>query len=617
MRRGITIALAAAALVLATGPAAAQGLTGELGVAYVWQQVAGNEASFRSQRDLDEGGTLESLRLDWAADGRAFHLAAWGFGEAEPTSHARVRLEPGGPWRIRLDYDRRESFFDLGGDDPFGRRDDWAVSRWHGRMDWDGWDAARISFELRRVDRTGTALRPLYGLNQLYPVRQDLDESLTEGVIRLVTTRLPVRIELEQAYAAYRRRNRIAPLPGGIPLDPSDPDLLADAATRFDDDQDVPTTRAALSWAGDRVEVAASLLWSSADLDRTGSGWSTFAVGGGEIGTVEYVDTIVSSAAADTLAGTVRVSAALGRGWRLRLDATYRDRQVDSTLLGERLLRVTNPLGTGFEFPASLAENGLFDTTDSRVELGFEHDLGRLTYWFGGFATGRDVTWRRTAEGETEDVSRDSSGGRFGLAYRGPGGLLATAEYEHGDFERYVFRTDPATVDRLSSRLRLRLSGGLALTARLRIEQASNPASVAGRSTSATAVAVGCAWSSPDGSATAGLDLGTDAITTDTDLVLPGGAAGRSRYDLALWTATGYASGELGPVKVDASVVWLSDRGETWPVDAWSMRLRAAVPAGAGTRVAAFVNYWSYDERLAEIDDFTATRYGIALSWSF
>ena len=607
------------AAILLGGPAlgTAQEWHGTLGLGWAGLNTSGSQDGFKTQINLDEGFFLDDLSLTWGSpSGTQLIVEGSGWGDAEPTSSASVRIEGAGAWRIGLNYDRRESFFALASTDLGARRDEWQITRWRGWARWEGWSFATLSLDLERTERGGTLERPYYGLNELYPVGADLDESRSSASLRLVTKSLPVHLELEQSFASYSRRNRLHPA-GTSAINGDDPDLLDDVATDFSDDQDVPTTRLAASWSNQNVEVAASALWSSTDLDRTGAGWNRFLLGGGDIGSVEFVDTISSSASTDTLAGNLRIRAALGRGWRLTLTGSSNDTQTDTALLGDRLLRIANPLGESVELPASLNESGILERTDTAVRLTLEHRLDRWLYWFGGSARSRDVTWQRETDAPVTDVSRDTTGALFGIGYRPGGGVWVSAEYEYGDFDRFVFRTDPATVNRLTVKARAPLGSGFSGSLYSRIERADNPAEQAGLSHRATAVGASTEWADSQGQRSLGLDVSLDSVTTDTALLLPDGQPGDSRYDLGLLTVTAYGAAKVGKLDLRASATRISDSGDTWPADSWNLAFRASIEVWRSTRLAGFLQYWKYDEERASIDDFTATRFGAVLTWSF
>ena len=93
---------------------------------------------------------------------------------------------------------------------------------------------------------------------------------------------------------------------------------------------------------------------------------------------------------------------------------------------------------------------------DDHARLTVEWRAGAWALWGGAFTASRDVRWR-LAEGDALDTARDSDGTVFGVSWS-KGDFSASAEYESGSFDRFVFRTDPETVDRLTVRLRAGLA---------------------------------------------------------------------------------------------------------------------------------------------------------------
>ena len=198
-----------AALLVSIGlsftPSAFGQWSGEVELAAVGDSVDEGLDSFRSQYNLDDGFGLEDLGLQYIAeDGALFSVTASGFGTIEPVQHAALIYKPKAPWEFSLDYDRRESFFFLNEFEQPSRADDWNIERWHANARFDGWSAASLNLDLRYQQRDGQVTRPLYALNELYPLQVDLDETLREasfsletrlwpGVIRLVVCRRSVR----------------------------------------------------------------------------------------------------------------------------------------------------------------------------------------------------------------------------------------------------------------------------------------------------------------------------------------------------------------------------------------------------------------------------------------
>jgi hypothetical protein len=584
----------------------------------IGQSEDGSLDSFQTQTYLDSGVALEDLFLRYdGGEGSStrFTLKAWGFGGAEPTQHARLDLRLDSPWRFRLDYDRRESFFRLQETELGLRSDDWEIERFQGSIEWDGWKAARLALDLRAYERSGNVVRPLFGLNELYPLALDLDESMQEAALRLETKDLPVKILFEQSLASYERDNRRRPA-DDTNLDGGDPDLFIGAQDTREEQRDIPTSRLIVTWGSPRVEVAGSLLWSSGELDSPGLVSETFAIGGGSIGRTEFIDDAVAAADYDVFSGNLRLGFQLAPKWVLRLEGSVSDRSTDATLLGETLVRITNPLDQVFEIGGFIDESTVFDVEEDQQRLTLEWSDGGWTVWGGGFAASRDVDWRLGSEGESFDETRDSDGALVGVAWS-RGRFQGSAEYEHGSFDRFIFRTEPETVDRLTFRLRSELDRGWSLRAHARLEDSDNPREIAGLDRSSDAYGLGLGWDSKDGKSGFGLDLDQVDLTTETDLILPRGTPGLSLYDLSLLTTSLYGRTEMGKARLDGTVTRLDDSGDTWPVESWIAKVRVGFEVAPRTELSVFGEYWSYDEDLADLDDYDVTRYGVAFHWRF
>lgn len=597
----------------------AERVDGAVGIAVVDQSVSGSGNSFRTQSGLRDGFLLDDLLLRWQAPdeklGR-FELTASGFGGAEPAERARLELELDSPWTFELRYDRRRSFFDLAESDLGSRSDRWDITRLRGTMEWDGWKAATLSLDLRRYERDGFVRRPTLELNQLYPLGVDLDEQLSEAALRLETKDLPVKLLFEQAYASYERANRWS-AQGTAPISGNSPNDFIGAQTLQNDQRDVPTSRLVATYQGKRIEVVGSGLYRPAELDAPNTSEKTFGLQGGAFGQVGFVDEVLGAADMDTTAGDLRVGIQLAPSWTLRLSGAYRDTSTDARLLGARLLRVTNVFGDAFDIPGALDERSDFDVTDQDTRLELEWRHKDLSLWAGGLTANREVRYQIGNAAAPFSVERDSDGLLLGFSYRPVAGVDVTAEYEHGTFDRFVFRTEPESVDRLTLKLRASVGGGWSVQAQGRLEDGDNPTSVAGRQHSSDALNLGLHWASRDSSKGFGIDAHQLDITTDTALVLPGGGPGRSLYDLSLstLTANGYAS--LGRVDLSSDLSRLDDGGETWPLEAWTLRARIAIEVAAKTQITLFGERWDYDENRGNLDDYEVTRYGLGLRRSF
>lgn len=597
----------------------AQQWTGDVGGGYTWQNVSGNENSYRSQYGEQQGFLLDDFHLAYTPqkDGsERFSLKAWGFGGAEPDQHALLMFRPNSAWTFNLNYDRRDSYFNLDTGNLGGNHADWNIARWTGNVRYDGWSALRLSLVLRYVRRDGTVDRPLYGLAEFYPMRVNLDENMKEATLRLETKTFPVHIIFEQSQARYEREDRWAPL-GSQAYDGTDPDVLNRLETNRKDKQDVPTTRLMAAYRGHRMEIAGAFMYSSIDLHSTGTAWQGFGIGGGQTGTVTYIDDLISSAQQDVKAGNLHMGFDLGAGWILRLSGDYRNTTADSSQIGERLIRLANPAGWGFDLSDPVNESGVFDVKDQTGRVEIEHRGTNWSVWGGGFTGTRDVSWRRTNSDTGENVSRDSNGYLVGASWSFNRSMSLNGEYEHGTFEQYIFRTDPEKVDRLTLRLRSNLGGGWDATARIRTERSDNPSSVSGLDHSSDAFGFTVGWNSKDGTNGFGFDADQTDLTTDTGIVLPNGGAGLSRYDLNLVTLGLHGHTQLGPVRLFGNFVRLRDEGRSWPMRSWNGLVRAALEGPKGTEFSLFAQYRTYHQSKNTLDDFNATRYGLIIRWRF
>lgn len=616
------LGLGLAALLLTAAAAAGQGWNVALTAAWVAQTEDGSTASFRSQLNLDEGFLLEALELSHRSDnGSELKLRGWGFGNAEPSQGAELTWKAAHDWRFKLDYRRTESFFQLAETDLVLRHDDWQITRWHAEATWDGWKPARLSLGLRYVQRDGRITQPFREFRTLYLLGADLDETRQEATLRLETRTLPVKLIFEQSFGQLKRRNDwFAAEPLNLEGDSANTNVFLDAGNDRREDRDVPISRLSAAWGNDRVEVTGAFLWSPAELDVTGETSTTFGIGGGEIGRVAFVDDLLGQASFDTVAGHLNVAVRLAPQWTLRLRGDHRDRSQDATLLGAQILRLSNDQGDFAEIPQALDERTLFDVTDTSTRVEIEHRRDRWSVWAGVFDASRDVDYRRTTDAPQVAVERDTAGLVLGVGVHLGRRLKASVEYEQDSFERYVFRTDPENVDRLTAMLRASLAHGLQLRLRGRFENADNPATadpatVSGLDRSSDAFGLGVGWTAENGKSDCGVDVDWVDLTTETGLVFADGSLGLSRYDLSLVTYAAYGRAEYGRLRVSGSAQWLEDDGDTWPLESWNARLRLGFATTDTTEVALFGQVWSYDESLAAGDDFEVTRYGVAFSW--
>lgn len=616
VRWRVLLGLAGTLVALAAMPAFAQDWHGGLGAGYAWQNVSGSEASFWTQSYERQGFWLDELTLSYTPGGGAerFRLDGFGFGGAEPDRHARLWWKMGSDWALEVNYDRRAAYFSLSNPDYRAENEDWEISRYKGRVTWDGWSFARLSLDLNYTHRGGWADRQLYGMNQYYGLRSNMDRSLKEGTFRLETKDLPVRMTFEQTYGVYETRDRWAPI---SPLSSIGTDtLLTTLKTDASDKQTVPTTRFGLTYSTPVVDVAADLLYSHSKLDAGGTSWKIFDLGAGSIGKVSYIDDLAGSARQDTFAGNAMVGVHLSDSWYLRARGDYRDSDMNADILGLDLLRLGRP-GTGIvDLGLPVDDRSNFKVRDDGGEVSLEYRHDRLAFWGGFFARERDVRYE-ISDDENADLRRTSSGFTLGASYRVSGKVRVLAEYEHGDFEKYVFRTDPQTVDRLNFRLQAALGRGWTLDAHARAEKADNPSTESGLFQRNHAFGINMGWTEKQGRAGASFDLDRIKMTTDTGIFLPGGYPDVSKYGMNLYSYGAHGFFKAGFFTFNADFIHLQDRGDTWPFTSWMGYGGATFAGPLGSEFVIFLRTRDYNEDRAKKDDFKVSRYGLIVRWRF
>ena len=620
----LTVALAAGLVTCfviglgAATPATAQGWSVTLAGAFVGQDSDGSDGSFRSQFNLDEGFLLEDLTLRRDGDnGRRFLFEARGFGSAEPSQLARLDWRFDDDWRFELDYRRSESFFFLAESDLSVRFDDWAITRFDGDLTYDGWAPAKLTLSLGYTERSGFLFQPFFELNSRNQLGIDFDETREEIAFRLETRTLPVKLTFEQSLATHERDNRYFP-GGSTELDADDPDRFSDAQNLREEERDLPVSRLTAVYANDRVEVAGLILWSPMELDVLGPSSTTFAIDGGRVGTAEFIRDVAGTASFDAFVGELRLGIRLAPNLTLRLEGGQRDRAQDANVLGNRIIRLTNPLGGVVDLPQALDESTFFDVVDTEAGVELEYRHGDVTIWGGLTDASREVDYRLDSANPDFGVERDTETVRLGAAWERGRRFRASVEYEQGDFEDFVFRTDPETVDRLSIKIRNRFANGFELRLRGRLEDADNPTNVADLDRSTDALGLGLYWSTEDGTKDFGFDVDQITLESETALILPDGSPSLSLYDLDATTLTLHGRTALGEsLTLSGSATWLDDTGDTWPLEAYNARARLAYATSAKTEVAIFGQLYSYDEDRGTDDDFDVTRFGVAFAWRY
>jgi hypothetical protein len=278
---------------------------------------------------------------------------------------------------------------------------------------------------------------------------------------------------------------------------------------------------------------------------------------------------------------------------------------------------VSSPLGSDITWRTSFDDAGTFDFTDSRARLTLEYRGNNWMVWGGGISSSREVNWQFSEENDPYKETRDGTGYLLGGSWNPNDHFDVTLEFDRGDFDQYIFRVEPETVDRATLKFRSNLGGGWRVDLHGRHVTSENPDEISGLDTKATPFGIAGSWTSKTGASSVGVDLERYAFKTDTGIVLPGGDLDRSIYELDLNTVTIYGHTRTGIFGVSGSLTYLEDDGDSFPVDAWNGRLRMTIYGGNNLEYSALVQYWSYDEVDFDLDDFDVLRYGLAVTWRF
>jgi hypothetical protein len=595
---------------------------GEIGIGYAWLTSGGNQNAFRSQYNIQQGFFLESLQLDmrkWFAGYDRFEFKASGFGGEPYRKASFTMVDSDREWSIQLNYARRNSFFQLSSFDQGQQRDDWNATRWTGNITWGGWRAVRLRLDLRDVQTSGTTQVPFYGLGVPYVASIKLDQHVQEAGISLETMQWPVKLVFEQDVTRYTNENRAAPGNNGQSYDGTDPDVLSGLSTPGKDTATVPTTRLSLVYRGPVFEIVGQGLYRRDNFSvNNADAATTFAVNGGKVGHASFIDNLTGSADADIRQGDLRIGAAVAPWLTLRARGDYRDVDTNMSLVGQHILNLTGP-GGGLTFPLDVNNSGYLNHKDTLL-------TGEADLHSGGFGlvvayhdSSRDVAWKYGTDYAPSSVNRTGTGWNATASYALGRAFTVEAGYDDSTFEKYVFRTQPQTVNRLWGKVALRPAKGFEITAHASRDKAENPASVANLNQPTDSYGAAISYSADSGAfVTASYDA--FKLTSDMNIYYPAGGVttGVSSYSTNLQTPSlrfGLPIGKV--VKVTGGALQVKDTGDSMPFTSDVYDLELVFAALRQADFVLFGNYWSYDLKNTSVDDYTVKRYGVTVRWRF
>jgi hypothetical protein len=606
---------------------------GSVGIGYAWQHTSGNRDAFANQYDLSQGLFVEDLQLDlrrFFAGYDRFEFKANGFG-GDPHQHVSLNtVDWDREWTLKLDYSRNGAMLpspslDLnelsGTPTPSGNLANggrFTITRWTGSLTWDGWKAARLRLDLRDVRRSGDRLFAYYGLGGPYLALASLDEKSQEAGLSLETRTLPVKLVLEQDITRYVREPRGGVGNDGQPLLGSSTDTLTTYTTPGKDSSTVPTTRLSAIYNNGTFELTGQGLYRRDRLDANHNDTTSYTIGGGLAGQISYLDAVMGAADSDTKLGDLRLGLAVTDSLTLRVTGHYEDVSTNSTLIGQELLQLSGP-GGSLEFSSALNDSGYLDRTDKDIGGEAELKAGRFELVVGYHGGSRQIGLKYSEGDPQQSVTRDARGWNATASVALGRAFTAQVGWDSSSFERYVFRTDPETVQRLWGKISARPVSGLELNAHGSHETLDNPATVADVSRPTDSVGVSATYTGTSG-AFASLSVDSLKLTSDTAILYfaPELTNGVSHYDTDILTTTLRAALPLGrTVRLTGGGLYLKDRGDTLPFTSKEYDLEVEVPGPFTSRLALFGNHWAYDIRTASDQNYNVTRYGISVRRRF
>jgi hypothetical protein len=609
----VTVAcLSAAALIYG------QQWSGEIGAGYVWQNSSGNEDAFVTQYGQGEGFMLDDFAFAYGSDKKkeVFAVKGWGFGSAEPARHADLVLDPGGGWKITMDYDRQAAFFNLNREDFETESSSWTTERWKGRVVWDGWSAARVSMDLKYTKKGGYLYRGLFGADDVYPLRENFDQNMKEVSFKIQTKSLPVFISFEQAFTRYARQNRWEPA-GQETIFGTSPTSLTGYSAPRKDETSVPASRLIINYGNDRLDLGGSFLYTSANLDSKGGRTFFFDTQDLTLNRTIWVDAFTGSAKQDTRAANLDAMFKLGSGWFVRAAGDYNKATADSNIFGANIVS-SNIGGAGWQKVVEpLDDSGFFDVKDTLLKIELEKRGDGWSSWAGYQGVSRNISWKREVDGDVLGADRSGDGWYIGGSWSRTPLLHVNAEYTKGTFSKYIFRIDPDMVKRFDMRLTSNLGGGWTLGALARWEKSDNPVSQADAGRRNRAWGANAQWANKD--ATAGFGLSADILKlrAETSTVLPTGEGAVLPYDTDVFTATANGFFTVGRVHFTADLTRVRDNGSTWPMNTWSGGLNTAIDGPKSTQFVLFGQYRSFSQDLCSADNYNVRRFGVIVRWRF
>jgi len=464
-----------------------------------WDDVTGNEDSYKSQVNEDSGLLLHALRYAFinSKEGSAlmdrFQIDASGFG-AVP--HGRVKIDAGNArgYRLKLEYSRFEHFSAIAINpqpEPPGILH--SIDRTRQRLN--------VELELLPQYR----LRPVIGYSwnsydgpgrESYHVGGDefaldsqLDESETEITVGLAYETSRIQAEVMQGWRDFSgTEDRTAQLEEGQSSRPIlGNDIVLDnytSRTRYD--SETPVTRALFkARATDQVRILATYIHADASSeiaeDESYSGsFASYAINRFFNGASASVR---SKTEAPSWRGNVRLEVELPADFELDLGYTRRNRKMDGNSLIETLyldsVTFSNSDPRNYQDLIN-AESHMERDEDSIEAVATAHGIENFRFWAGWSTRSEDITVDQAlaeivvSNGQEGDFTRDTDALRFGAAFVKKRHLVSV-EWKSEEADEAVMRTDFLDRDTLTARIRTNWNNKVYLSGKARWFDVENP----------------------------------------------------------------------------------------------------------------------------------------------